>query len=210
MFNKYVILTVVAAILAFGVMVSGCNRDNSTAMAKPRARRGAEKNQIVRPAEVLAAQAYRPQPIYASEPSMVVAQAPAATYVSPAYTMPAPASPAPIQVIIPRATSQPVVVHHTPELAMARASLGAPVPAPMPPPAPTYGVVPIPELEPIRYQPAPAARPARPMAEVMMSAGGRAADRTEIQRALEPLAMNHQTTASPARTWIASPATAMR
>jgi hypothetical protein len=186
---KSLLLGILASVLAFGVMVSGCNRDNRTATRSSRDRRG------TRPAEVLSGQAYRPAVQHYAEPAQQMAYASSASssFVGPVYTD---AGPSPVPLYVP--TNQPVAVYQPPELAMARATL---------PPSRSRQAVavhaPIPELEPVRYY-HQAPRTTRPVAEVMMS-NRQGYDRTEVQRALAPLA---QTTPAPG--WVASPSTAMR
>lgn len=193
---KSLLLGILASVLAFGVMVSGCNRDNRTAMRTQRGRGGA------RPAEVLSGQAYRPPVRHYAEPAVHMAYASPApmaptAFIGPVYTDPAPS---PIPLYVP--TSQPVAVYQPPELAMVRATL------PPPPPQAVPGRAPIPELEPVRYT-RQAARSSRP-AEVMVSTTPHY-DRTAARRALAPLAQAAPTPApASGRGWVSSPSTAMR
>ena len=218
-----------ASALVFGVMVSGCNRDNRTAMNQPaRGRRGNVNS--VRPAEVLSASAYRPPapaqyayaqpahyPVQTSYPAPEVAvnqpQSPAG-FVGPVYTAP-PTHSQPVQLIVPSAHSRPVVVQPTPELAMARASLppavaSAPSAVRRPPPAiPRHA--PIPELEPMRYRrlPTEQVNSNRRPAEVLISRNSQP-NRQEIRQALQPIPQTVVAPSDPSQSWVASPATAMR
>lgn len=229
--NKSIILAILALVLIVGATVSGCNRDKRTAMntqRQQRSRNGQPTRQAVRPAEVLSASAYRPQPsayrpqqaegtasFIVQDPHVpvVMAQNVQVQPVSyPTYTttyaepIPAPtythaySSPAPRPAPVVYTYEQATVIP-TPELAMARASL-PPAPQPTVYQAPVHRAPPIPELEPVRYR-APVERTAnRPVAEVIMSA---APDRTEMQRALAPLGHTE-----PVREWVPTPVTAMR
>lgn len=227
--NKSIIVAVLALASLIGVTVSGCNRDQRTAMkTRPQpAQRRAEPTR--RPAEVLSASAYRPSRpegtaaivVPMSEAPMVMAQT---VHVQPvAYAQPAPvqtdAAYEPYTAYAPAPTPAPAYVYeqprvyHTPELAVARASLpdSAPPPA-VYQPAPQYRSPPIPELEPVRYR-VPVDRPtSRPVAEVIMSASP---DQLEMQRALAPLGpppvyVEPAPVADTAQGWVPSPVTAMR
>lgn len=207
---KYLWFTAIAAIVAFGLSVSGCNKNgNRTAMRSTSSRSG----QPAKPAEVLSASAYRP-PTRASAPLP-----PPAMPTSDVYTM------------APPAPQYYVQAHPTPELAMAQSRISAPVVYSQPvvytqPAAPVQTSVstqpldssapvflaraPIPELEPARAYRLPTKRSGnRPVAEVMISErplpGG---DRQEVTRALAPIAQ--APAIGPGQGgWVASPITAM-
>lgn len=99
--NKSVILTVAAVALAFGLVISGCKRDNRTAMKTTRGDSG--RTQSTRPAEVLSASVYRPpvsQPYQAPayEAPVMVAQV-QPQYVQPQYVQTQYAQPQPVQTV---------------------------------------------------------------------------------------------------------------
>jgi hypothetical protein len=198
--TKSVFLAIVAVALGFGIAISGCNRDRGRVAARP-----VDKRASVRPAEVLSASAYRPsarQPDYVAASSVpMMAEAPGLRVVPIHEPLP-PAAPIYRQPVQPA-----VVVHPTPELALARAAMPMPAPS-YAAPAPTArqarpapGIAPIPELEPARYvaRATPARRSPQPYAATtQVSYRNR---RVEVQRALAPLQEQG---------WVASPATAMR
>ena len=207
---KSVLITITVAALAFVVSVSGCNKNRNTAMAS--------RNQPqVRPAEVLSASAYRPPsrqyvsatPAYASAPMPVVESYPA-EYYQPRTARSTPdlaiaqASVAPVEVIVPRAYSEPVVMqpqqHYAPQAQQHYS-------------APAIARAPIPELAPGRRIKTPTTRTSnRPAAEILMSDANRA---MEAKRALAPLSQARpqyqaQPSAQAGGGWVSSPVTAMR
>ena len=206
--KKYLLLAIVA-VVAFGLGVSGCNRNgNRTAARTAPARSGQAK-----PAEVLSASSYKPtardraplpppaqpaQDIYAMSP-------PAPQYVQTQYTpalamaQAGYAAPAPVAYTQPVAYAQPVA-YSQPAPVMHMTSV--------PPPA-HIARAPIPELEPSRSYNLPTRRSSsRPVAEVMISERTQARnDRQEVNRALAPIAQVQMV--EPPKAWVASPITAM-
>jgi hypothetical protein len=270
--SKRVILAIIAVALAFGVAVSGCNRNREPRMAQSGAKRQTKnaKNSrekkpdermlaqapAVRPAEVLASsvrrpqqrrsssarsvnsqlqpmyqQNYQPLPVYASSRDLarVHEPLPEPVPVSQLYGQYAQTQPAyqPQTYGAPTVYSSPVIapvpepariVHPSPELAMARASLEpvpfvAPAQVPqvqpvgfVPPIDPRMFSAPIPELEPVRYQRVAANQPRR--VPVLMS--GRPVPAWNASQQPVPQS-SYEAQESPAEIqgWVPSPATAM-
>lgn len=189
--KKFIALIVVAVAMLFGVTISGCKRDKRTA-ANPRPdsrRQIARRSDGRRPAEVLATAAPRQSTRAGGTAALI--ETPAApvvmaqnTYVvrpeviTPVFhSEPLPA-PTPVYASY---DPQPRTIVHSPEMAMARASLPPP-PVVRRPPA--SGAPPLPELEPVRYRTPVARTGNRPVAEVLMSA---TPSNQEVQQALAPL-----------------------
>ncbi len=212
MTKKSVLLSIIAIAAGFGLLMSGCNRDGNRVASRP-----VNSRNQVRPAEVLSASAYRP-PVRAPQyQAPQYQQAPALAYAPNIRVVPIrdsvsqPVQAHPVRYVQP--VPQPVVVHPTPELAMARASMPVPAyvaPAPTARQArPAPGPAPIPELEPARYiASAPRYHAPQP---VMMTARPAQPNRQEVQSALAPLPQPAQSRPLPPQQgWVASPATAMR
>lgn len=222
--NRSVIFTILLAAIVFGALIAGCNNGKRDKRGRRDGGKRADAGQIrddrtmaqartVRPAEVLSASAYRPQPQV--EPQLqrqyvvgpaVVEPLPEPIVLAHVPSQPVPATyMAPATYAAPATYEQPWTIATGPELAMARSSL-----SPMAPPAPRgyrqrLSSAPIPELEPVHRQRMPSVRTStRPVAEVMMSSGHAP---QELQRALAPL--GDPTVAQ--QGWVSSPTiTAMR
>ena len=130
--NKSVLLTVAAIALMFGLVFSGCNRDNRVAMKNDRG--SSVRNQGLRPAEVLSASAYRsPLRMVYETPAMVSQSPQYPGYPQHQHTQPPPES-APVQYIQARQTSTEPYFDQ-PQLASAYVlrSTSEPVPVPSQP-----------------------------------------------------------------------------
>lgn len=219
--RKSLIITILTAAILFGVVISGCKRDNRTAMntrrqSQPRQQDRRYDNNI-RPAEVLSVATPRPPrqdgtasfvvdyPVQMVEVAQNTYVLPPAT-VQPAYTYETYTLPEPTPVYAVYEPQQSSQIMQPPELAMARASLPPPSPAPAVYRPAARITPPIPELEPVRYRtPAPVTN-TRPAAEILMSAHS---DSQEAQRALAPISPTVSTRDS-TKGWVASPTTALR
>ncbi len=179
--NKSAILTVAAAAWAFGLVVSGCNRDNRSATAMKNDRGPAARNQGSRPAEVLAASAYRPPARDTYEAPAMVAQAPTQpryvqpraqpqfTRIGPEYVQPQYAQ---VQYVQPQYVSAESY-QDNPQLAYAHAVYSAPAPVPAASQYQARPVQPTPDLAMARAA-LPPPQPARPVVAVEPAAYQRA------------------------------------
>ncbi len=115
--NKSIVLMVGAAALAFGLILSGCNRNNRSATAMKTTRNPSSAAQGARPAEVLSASAFRPPAYSAPEAAPTLAQ------VRPQPVQPQPVQPqyATAQYVQPRPAAT-----YTPQPRYAQASVSQP------------------------------------------------------------------------------------
>ncbi|MDR2391462.1 MAG: hypothetical protein LBE84_07275 [Planctomycetota bacterium] len=235
--DRHVFAALALGILAFGLSISGCQRNRQTALNRPVAR----ERRTARPAEVLAASAYR-APTFA--PTVLrndsFSSAPASNYavaqVPVAVSRPSPNLPDPFQAQssqIPSGLVGPIssspspamlqsmpLIQPTPDLVLARADMLPPMQTSYAVALPAAARAPIPELDPDRYRnPGNVSPVSLRLPEITMSPEQASPNRAEIiRRALAPLPIQLPIPASVSGIaaadvsgeWIASPAMAMR